>query len=162
MRKLKNILYFVILPMIIIFLIIINAKYQAKIYSQEINGVDISQLKAIYEIEQIEYRSNEDQIISIPVEVTNTGTMTWLKQSNKPINLSYHILDENKKEYYYDGERTPLPQTIRSGESLFIEAVVKVPDESGTYYIEFDMVLEEVAWFSEKGSETKFIKLVVK
>ncbi len=162
MKSIKNIFVFIIIPIAIISLVIFNANYQAKIYSKQISGVDITQMKADYRINQKEYTVRKGDLITVPVEVTNEGNMTWLAHSEKPINLSYHIYNEEKEEYEYDGARTAISVTVRPKESAAINTKVQVPVEEGIYYVEFDMVYEGVAWFSEKGSKTESIKLEVR
>jgi hypothetical protein len=86
------------------------------------------------------------------VRVTNTGTAVW-REAGK-FHLSYHWHRDGKL-IDFDGVRTFLPfGEIAPGQSVLIEASVKVPSASGTYTLKWDMVQEDVTWFSWKGVPT--------
>lgn len=65
--------------------------------------------------------------------------------------------DGNSKE---DG-RGALPYDLTPGASAEVLLVITAPATSGNYILEFDMVQEQVAWFSEKGSEKLRMSLLV-
>lgn len=86
------------------------------------------------------------------VRVTNTGTLTW--QATSKFRLSYHWYQDNA-HIVFDGVRTFLPPgEIAPGQSVLIEATVKAPPAPGTYTLKWDMVHEDITWFSWKGVPT--------
>src|SRR3989442_1000236 len=83
---------------------------------------------------------------TIPVTVTNTGSLSW----DAPFNLAYHIYYQSGAVLVWDGVRTDLPASVAPGQSAAVNAVVNAPP-AGTYTIKFDLVQEGVAWFSAEG-----------
>ncbi|SKA76595.1 hypothetical protein SAMN05443428_101224 [Caloramator quimbayensis] len=122
----------------------------------------LSQYNALINSDINEIIMHPNEINKIKIKVRNTGTMTWIPQKEKSINISYHILDRNGKTILRDGERTGLPYAIRTGEEALIDMKLKSPDTEGSYKIEIDMVHEGVTWFEQKGSKTLIINLEVK
>lgn len=158
MKIFKNIIIFGIIPILIIGLLYINGSLQAQKYEEK--TVDLKQYgaKIITEVDHQKVSNNTE--IIIPVTIKNVGTMAWL-HTNKNINLSYHIMSEEKKVIVKDGLRTNLTSSVKSDDSIKLNAVVETPLQSGIYYVEFDMVHEGVTWFKDKGSETTTVKLEV-
>jgi len=87
------------------------------------------------------------QTITVPVTVTNTGTRTW---SNREVFVSYHLY-RGGALYVWDGARTSLPASLAPGQSVTVNATIRVPTAPATYEVRFDLVHELVAWFSQRG-----------
>jgi hypothetical protein len=87
-------------------------------------------------------------ITTIPVTLTNTGSLTWQPGT---VNLSYHLYVAGGNVYVWDGLRTALPAAVPAGSSVTVNAIVKVPTVAGAYTTAFDLVHEGVAWFSTRG-----------
>jgi hypothetical protein len=85
---------------------------------------------------------------TIPVVVTNTGSLTW---NPSQVNLSYHLYAASGAVFVWDGRRTALLAPLGPGQSTTIQAQVLAPIPQGTYTVSFDMVQEGVTWFSGKG-----------
>lgn len=161
MKNIGNRAIFVAIPILMIFLLVFNAEYQAAAYQKKLESEDATQLRADYQFEKKEYRAKAGQKITIPVNVTNKGSLTWVYHSEKPINLSYHLYNEKNKLILFDGARTELPFTVKTNQKVEFEATVQAPTEVGVYYVKFDMVCEGMAWFEENGSVTRQIQLIV-
>jgi len=91
------------------------------------------------------------QSVVIPVKIKNTSGQKWFYTSEKPINLSYHFLNAKGEMVINDGIRTPVPQGFREG---ILKARVKAPQETGDYFLEFDLVHEHVTWFALRGASS--------
>jgi hypothetical protein len=91
-------------------------------------------------------------IITVPVTVRNTGSRTWAAAGTNPVHVSYHWADPNGKQLIHDGERTDLPSDLASGQQASVSAKVKAPANPGVYELQWDLVEENVIWFSEKGA----------
>ncbi len=81
------------------------------------------------------------------VRVRNDGTLTW--EEGEPFNLSskwFGLGGRQKKE----GARAEIPGTVRPGESVEVEAVVRAPVGPGLYRFRWDMVHEGVMWFARQ------------
>ncbi|MFL5732968.1 MAG: O-antigen ligase family protein [Chloroflexia bacterium] len=91
--------------------------------------------------------------VTMPVTVRNDGPMIWRADGSVSMHLSYHWLSEDKKQIvYFDGARTRLPRDVGPGETVDLQAALVAPPEAGTYYLQWDMVQENVIWFSAKSS----------
>lgn len=161
MNKLKNIIIFWMLPILVGVLLIINAKVGAERYSarQEADKKNqyIAQIKC--DISSMKLKSLEKKYIQ--VNVKNSGTMTWVPNDKNNISLSYHVLDESDNKVVLEGDRAKLANSIKSGEGIDFQLKINAPDKPGRYIIELDMVQEGVTWFKEKGSKTFNIELEV-
>jgi hypothetical protein len=94
--------------------------------------------------------------------VTNTGVRNWLATGEQPFVLAYHLYDDaGQLLITYDGPRSPLPSSVAPLETAVITAQISAPSEPGEYLIEWDMVQEEVTWFSWKDAPTGRTTLVV-
>lgn len=82
------------------------------------------------------------------VQVVNVGRKAW--KSEEGFALSYHWFDP-KRHRLSDGRRTPLAGELRPGEGARVAASVQAPAEPGCYLLVWDMVHENVTWFSGQG-----------
>jgi len=96
------------------------------------------------------------QSIVVPVRLENTSGRTWVFSPEKPVHLSYHIVNTEGDWVVHDGLRTPVPQGFRSG---ILRPRVKIPEKTGHYFLEFDLVHEHVTWFAQKGASPLRIPL---
>ncbi|TDX59262.1 hypothetical protein C7959_101149 [Orenia marismortui] len=174
MDKFKKILVFGVVPILIIGLMILNANLQSKkLQDAKDNSIDqnntkhinnkteLKQYDASIMIDKTAVTAKPGKKIKIALDIKNKSAMTWIQNKKSSINLSYHILNEKKEVILYDGLRTPIVKTVKSGEVLNLDAIVQVPDKAGIYYLEFDMVHRGVTWFGAKGSTTTLLKLEV-
>ncbi len=86
--------------------------------------------------------------IAVPVMLTNVGSSTW---QPGVLDLAYHLYAASGATYVWDGARTSLPQAIAPGQSVTLNAVVRMPSASGAFTIRWDLVQEGVAWASQLG-----------
>lgn len=96
-------------------------------------------------------------VVTVPVTIRNDGPMLWRASGALSVRLAYHWKSEDKKQILvFEGRRTLLPHDVEPGESVTVDATLAAPPRVGTYYLEWDMVQENYAWFSAKtgrGSE---------
>lgn len=162
MKNIGNRAIFVAIPILMIFLLVFNAEYQARAYHEKLNKNQEEQLKAVYQIAKNEYRAKAGERFEIPVRVINKGNMPWTVNNSKQTNLSYHLYDTNNKLVLFDGVRTRIVTDIQPNQTVNFQATVQAPTQVGVYIIKFDMVCEGVAWFSERGSAMRQVILIVK
>jgi hypothetical protein len=86
------------------------------------------------------------------VRLENAGTAPWRSRGREGVQLAYHWLDPLGNPIVWDGNRTALPDVVRPGETLELEALVLAPRPPGSYRIAFDLVEEFRFWFQELGS----------
>lgn len=97
---------------------------------------------------------------TVSVTLINKGNIPWSEEDK--IRLSYHWLDENGEVIEWNGQRTVFPITVQPEDQIQVEAIVKMPNQVGMYYLEWDMVHEGVTWFSQvSNSNMSPIEVVV-
>jgi hypothetical protein len=94
--------------------------------------------------------------IGIDVSVQNTGVLTWPQRGADAVHLSYHweSHDADGPHLSFEGRRTPLPRDVEPGASADLVGRVDVPRKPGRYRLRWDLVRENVTWFSERGIPT--------
>lgn len=129
--------------------LIVNPLFTARLRAESDDGW----YRAAIRPAQAELIAAASDVLTTTVVVTNTSVRTWPAAGTRPIHLSYHWLQpDSRRVLILDGERTPLPRDLAPGESASITALVKVPLRTGTLLLQWDLVQEDVAWFSERGS----------
>lgn len=100
------------------------------------------------------------------IRVRNVSSENWPTDPalapRERVHLSYHWRSAV-------GEPLPLPEpprvyfsrTLGPGNAETISCHVKTPDVAGQYLLEFDLVQENIAWFSERGSQALRVPLRV-
>jgi SpoIID/LytB domain protein len=101
------------------------------------------------------------QTYTLPVTVTNSGTVPWPISGPTPVTLSYHWHDATGSTVVWDGLRTPLAADVMPGQTVTVQARVTSPATSGSYKLTFDLVRENVAWFASLGSAPAPLAIVV-
>jgi len=97
--------------------------------------------------------SFEAETAEIELQIRNSGKAAWGSGGKNPCFVSYHVFDGKKKVIRYENPRSPLPREIKPGETAAMKVTVKAPLEAGNYFLEFDLLLEGLAWFKDLGSE---------
>src|SRR5207245_9657719 len=82
------------------------------------------------------------------VTLTNNGSLAW---QGGLFNLAYHLYAPNDAVVVWDGARTALPGLVPSGQTIVVNAAVRVPATPGTYTILFDLVQEGTTWLAGQG-----------
>jgi stage II sporulation protein D len=90
--------------------------------------------------------------LQLTVVVANYGARTWAPGA---FALSYHIYDSGGTPVIWDGARGQLPSTVPPSTSVTVPVSVALPSGTGGYRLEWDMVQEGVAWFSQLGVQRK-------
>jgi len=105
------------------------------------------------------------QVFTLTALAKNAGSTRWASLNDQfgkyKINLSYRWLSPDHAPLGGFDARSPLPYDVQPGETASFSLNVNAPAHPGAYYLEFDMVQEQVAWFHDKGSSTSLIKIVV-
>ncbi len=117
---------------------------------------DVTWYRAAYRIALAsELRVEAGQTITLSVTVRNDGALTWPAAGDYPVFLSYHWYDPaSDKVIIFNGLRTALPEDVPPGTEVALAGRVIAPGKPGWYVLQWDMVHEDVIWFSAKGHET--------
>ncbi len=90
--------------------------------------------------------------LQLTAVISNYGARTWTPGA---FALSYHIFDNGGTPVIWDGVRGRLPSSVPPSTSVTVPISVALPSGTGTYRLEWDMVQEGVAWFSQLGVQRK-------
>lgn len=101
--------------------------------------------------------------INLDVEIQNDTDVAWMGDLFRPINLSYHWLDENDNVILLDGVRTSLPDGgVCSHGSALASMEIVAPEQKGKYKLILTMVQESVRWFEDMGFQPFVTEIEVK
>jgi O-antigen ligase/polysaccharide polymerase Wzy-like membrane protein len=127
--------------------------------------------RMLAELEQASYRATyaapsqvtvaPDQVVEVPVTVTNVSSSEWTALDNSRVALGYHLLRADGTPLEFDSPAILVPADLPPLASLPVVAHVRAPAEVGLYVVEWDALREGVAWFSWRGSVTTATALVV-
>jgi hypothetical protein len=97
-----------------------------------------------------------DEKITIKVNVTNSGPLTWSPEAGTkyPIRLGNHWLSSEGEMHQIDDGRAGIIEAVKPSESVALLLLVRAPNKTGDYLLELDMVREHIAWFKDRGSNT--------
>jgi len=92
------------------------------------------------------------QEFEIKVKVKNNGFLLWGFSGQNRIDLGTHWINRDTGEVaIWDGDRGLLTYDVSHNEITAVNIKIKAPGKPGRYILQYDMVHERVAWFSEKG-----------
>ena len=91
--------------------------------------------------------------VMVDVEVRNVSEFVWpgVGLGDPQVRLAYHWLYPSGETYEHGGIRADLPHTLYPGLSTLVPSPVLSPAVAGTYVLRWDLVIENVAWFSQHG-----------
>ncbi len=93
--------------------------------------------------------------MTMTVGVRNTSIVLWHAEGAQPVRLSYHWLEASThKTMVREGMRTLLPHDLAPQDDVTLSAVVIAPYRPGQYVLQWDLLQEHVAWFSQYGNPT--------
>src|SRR4051794_13148966 len=90
---------------------------------------------------------------AVEVSVRNTSAATWGSsgQVDGGVVLSYRWRDSEGELVIPQGDVSLLPRPCAPGEAITFTAGLWTPPEPGRYVLEWQMLCEWVAWFSDRG-----------
>jgi|SRR4029453_8883251 hypothetical protein len=106
----------------------------------------------------------------ILVKVRNASNVFWWArggETNDRSDNKFYIAIGNKwrdkdgKLLTEMDDRLGISRDMKPGEEVELPLTVTAPQEPGEYILEVDLVQEQVAWFSDKGSPTAKTKVTV-
>ena len=77
--------------------------------------------------------------------------MTWPHEGSAPVALAYHWFDADTGELVVRDGETPLPSDVPPGGAVTLRGTVWAPARPGRYVLAWDVVQENVVWFSGRG-----------
>ncbi len=137
-------------------LVIVNRTVGLRLLTESENGWYLARYAAP---PSLSARPNE--LLNVPVQVTNTGLRPWQAAADPPFRLGYTLIREDQKTKGLDGIRADLPADVLPGQTLALTVHIPAPTSPGQYLIQWDMVEETVLWFSWRGSPLGSTRLTV-
>jgi len=131
-----------------------NVEEARAMWQRIINGEPASIYNAEYsEVDEISDSMTINTRYKYKIRVKNTGVLSWNKNGDSPIYLSYHWKDFNSKEWVvFDGKRSIIPQDgVNVGDEVVFDLTIVSPSKPGEYILQIDLVQENVTWFRDKG-----------
>jgi len=108
--------------------------------------------------------------ITVQVKIKNASSVFWWARGGavnaRQDNMFYlaagnrWLKPDGSKLTDMDG-RYGIGKDLNPGEETQVPLLVTAPKEPGDYFLEVDLVQEQVAWFSDKGSPTAKTKITV-
>ena len=94
----------------------------------------------------------------VTLELQNAGDTRWLSTENAPgwTRLGAHLYQAGPPRALvdFDWARIALPRLVAPDENVRLTAALPPVDRPGDYVIVFDLVIEGVVWFADRGSRT--------
>jgi hypothetical protein len=96
------------------------------------------------------------------LQVRNDGAYSWSGEGAGPwVRVSYHWLRAGGEVVVADGLRADISCPLQPGDAATVPAWVLPPLEEGDYQLQWDLVVEYVSWFSERGWPTPTLGITV-
>lgn len=89
----------------------------------------------------------------VDVEVRNDSPFVWtlLGLGAPAVRVGYHWVHVDGEMHVFDTHRDFLPHAVWPGESVRMPVSLLAPEEPNEYILRWDLVIENVAWFSSHG-----------
>ena len=99
--------------------------------------------------------------LTLPVTIHNMSPFVWQSSGANVYNLGYHWLYPSGKVARFENPRTALPRAVPPGSAIQVRARIQAPPRAGRYLLVWDMVQENVTWFSLKSASYTGYPVVV-
>ena len=103
--------------------------------------------------------------LQLRVRVKNTGDNVWPGCERKAgpfqVSLGSHWLNASGQVASKEEGRSPLPADLAPGQETELSFAVDAPVQPGDYFLEIDLLQENVAWFKSKGSQAFSTRVTV-
>ena len=118
---------------------------------------------------QVDYQVPESlelvtgELQQIEVAISNTGLAAWDPKEAAPTTLAYHwLVPESKEVFDFEGLRTSLSRPVKPGQGIVLQAQVRAPAIPGRYLLAWDMLREDLFWFSLEGCPSAYTRVEVR
>jgi SAM-dependent methyltransferase len=104
------------------------------------------------------------EAVPLVLGVVNGGDTTWLAREGRGwtrIGAHLYSAGGSRALVDFDWVRVALPQNVEPGEHIDLDVLLPGLDEPGAYEVVFDVVVEGIGWFAERGSPTHTMLLTV-
>ena len=94
------------------------------------------------------------QTLTVSLTLQNAGKLKWDSGGNNPFRLGFQWYDTSGQMVAFPPDlnfHTSLPSDVPSGGTVTLSARLRTPDTAGTYHLRWDMIHENVTWFTTQG-----------
>jgi SAM-dependent methyltransferase len=104
-----------------------------------------------------------ESVCAITVSVTNLGDRAWPAHGRRAVHVGNHWrrAKDGALVAHDDGRASFLEDLAPDG-TEDVTLVIRVPPKPGRYFLEIDLVQEDVAWFAERGSTPQTLPVRVR
>lgn len=121
-----------------------------------------------YRVKYLEHNTPTAVMVGKTLEVSlslqNEGSFTWVKNGDKPFRLGFQWYDSSGRFVTLPANldfRTALGQDVKPGETVALTARLRTPNFAGNYQLRWDMIHEQVTWFSTQGDSGLVVQVSV-
>jgi hypothetical protein len=96
------------------------------------------------------------QTLDLSVSVQNVGSMTWAQGGTTPFRLGFQWYNAAGQMLTFPPQfdfRTALPADVPPDGAVNLQARLRTPDTPGIYQLRWDMIHEQVTWFTSQGDQ---------
>lgn len=96
------------------------------------------------------------QTLDLTVSVQNVGSMTWTQGGATPFRLGFQWYNAAGQMLTFPPQfdfRTALPADVPPDSAVTLPARLRTPDTPGIYQLRWDMIHEQVTWFTSQGDQ---------
>lgn len=86
----------------------------------------------------------------VAVTLTNDGSFTWRSAGSTPVYLAARWIHPDSGLQLRRRPRWALPNPVAPGDTVTADVLLQAPGEDGAYRLQWDLVQEQVTWFSSK------------
>ena len=90
---------------------------------------------------------------SARVVVRNDGARSW--PADGSVSVAVHWWSRSGGLEVWEGRRNPVTRAVAPGDAIELEATVRAPEAAGVHRLQWDMVDEGTAWFSERDASVE-------
>lgn len=98
--------------------------------------------------------------IDIPLTITNNSTRTWRTNAVFPIRIGARWLGADGNTVYRE-QRWELVEGFRPNETKTFTLPLEVVRFEGTYFVQWDLVEQNIAWFSDLAGDRVLMEVTV-
>jgi SAM-dependent methyltransferase len=102
--------------------------------------------------------------VPLVLRVVNRADTTWLARQGRGwtrVGAHLYTAGASRTLVDFDWVRVALPRDVEPGEQIDLDVQLPGLDEPGSYEVVFDVVIEGIAWFADRGSATHTMPLTV-
>jgi hypothetical protein len=90
--------------------------------------------------------------MTVFARLQNTSPEPWPSWGPTAVRVAYHWLDSDGRVVIWDGLRTRLTEDVVPNAAIDLSVAIEAPAVPGEYELALELVRENVAWFSQRGS----------